>query len=306
MLGSTQPNRVYQGSNLIWEAILAPIAGKHIRFTTTGSTVKFSLFDTAGGTLTATVVGGTGTFTTTNPGGSTSLAWEGTQDNLTVPVEVVITAGPNDLLPSFQGTLFGTSITQIALDCSKFGSLRQSVEDQTVLTSLTAINSSGVTSTIGTFQGCTALTSVSGLDLTNVGEAYVMFNNCSSLTEIPDLDYSHLANLASGFRNCTGLTTVGDIDLSAATNLSELFNGCTSLTSVGVLATSAATATNLMFYLDAALTCVKGVDTLATVTGSAVNMFNGCTALTSPSSANQTIIEAGAVWNAPTCDDINV
>ena len=168
------------------------------------------------------------------------------------------------------------------------------------------------------FRACSALTSVPDMDTSGVTNMRSMFNGCSSLTSVPDMDTSQVTHMGWMFQDCSSLTSLPDMDTSNVTNMDSMFRACSSLTDGNVrligrhpqvsttdmIANSGLTkepfynvvkitlGTNLEArdQLRAALTD-RGLD-YTTVTeipfdiefigsGSAQNMFDGCSSLTS-------------------------
>lgn len=64
----------------------------------------------------------------------------------------------------------------------------------------------GGTSTRYMFDGCSALTTVPAMDTSGVTDMQYMFNGCSSLTKVPDLITDEVSTLQYMFQNCEALT----------------------------------------------------------------------------------------------------
>ena len=80
------------------------------------------------------------------------------------------------------------------------------------------------------FNGCLSLTSVPAMDTSGVTDMSAMFRGCSSLTSVPDMDTSQVTNMLYMFHYCSSLTSVPDMDTSQVTNMSDMFTNCSALT----------------------------------------------------------------------------
>lgn len=154
--------------------------------------------------------------------------------------------------------------------------------------SLSGLDTSGVTSMEGMFQGCTALKSVSlsGIDTSSVTSMRNMFESCSSMTYLNTIgmDTSAVTDMRSMFSNCSSMSTLSlnHLDTSSVTDMGGMFFNCSSASAIYVnsLDVSAVTDMALMFSYCTGLRTLElsGWDT-SNVTD--MNEMFSCSSLTS-------------------------
>lgn len=107
------------------------------------------------------------------------------------------------------------------------------------LTSVASMNTSGVTTLSGCFNGCPALTTLPTPSGNNWKTSAVttflnMFQTCTSLQTIPLLDTSAATTLGNMFNGCAALTSVPALNVANCTNFAQMFLGCSSLQSAPI------------------------------------------------------------------------
>ena len=167
------------------------------------------------------------------------------------------------------------------------------------LTSVPAMITSNVTSMRAMFQSCSSLTTVPAMDTSKGTNMVSMFNTCSSLTYVPDLQASNVEDVTNMFRNCMSLTDgnvrlIGrhpnvdttDMIINSSLTLEPFYDK----DGLPLVQFTLGDGTEARDQFQAELTA-RGLS-YATVTelpfaiqlvgtGSAQNMFDGCTSLTS-------------------------
>jgi hypothetical protein len=187
-------------------------------------------------------------------------------------------------------------------------------------TSINITASSTVTSLYQSFYFCTKLTSLAIADTSNVTIFFHTFRSCNGLVSFPLIDTSAGTDFASAWRDCSGLETFPILDMISADSLYQSWEGCTGLTTFPVLDTSAvrfflyawnncsnltsfpaldtAAGTNFIFAFRGCsdLVTIAALDTTNT-SGASSSLFSGCTSLTSPDSATQTLLASAAGYD---------
>lgn len=106
------------------------------------------------------------------------------------------------------------------------------------LTSIPALDTTGMTSLSRAFVGCNSLTSFPLTDTSNITDFSFAWWGCSSLTSFPSIDTSSGNNFISTWRECSALTSFPLINTENATSLSYTWGGCSNLTSFPLIDTS--------------------------------------------------------------------
>jgi len=181
------------------------------------------------------------------------------------------TSKVTDIESMFEGCPVLTSLDLSNFDTSSVTDMQTMFYESGGLTSLDLSNfdTSNVTSMYAMFYSCSNLTSVdvSSFDTSNVTSMNYMFGSCSSLPslDISNFDTSNSPDMASMFDGCSNITYIkmpDDIDtVKPSGSMYGLFSGCSSLECITKIDTTNASSTN--------------------------NIFNNCTSLVHPTSAEQ-------------------
>lgn len=127
-----------------------------------------------------------------------------------------------------------------------------------------------------------------------------MYQNCTNLTTLPNEEL-HLAseNLKEVFDGCTSLTRIPRLITpdSVDNDFEDAFNGCSSLEVIEEV-NFVGEIFRDTFNGCSSLTCIGGTIDTRNATNTA-RMFDGCTSLTAPNSADQALLLAGAIWTNP-------
>lgn len=119
--------------------------------------------------------------------------------------------------------------------------------DNTLLTTIGAINTSNAITTAGMFSGCTSLQSLPLMDTSNCRDMSDMFYDCTKLRSVPAFDTSLVVDFSSTFSACLSLQTIPQLNTSAARTLGGMFTGCSSLVTIPLISTSTCSDFNGMF-----------------------------------------------------------
>lgn len=98
-----------------------------------------------------------------------------------------------------------------------------------MLTSISSLNTSGLTNASSLLSGCSSLKSLPEMDLDQVTNAYRVFADCSNLTYMPNIDLNKSANMAYAFANCSNISYFNVIMPNVSTNLAGVFENCYSM-----------------------------------------------------------------------------
>ena len=186
------------------------------------------------------------------------------------------------------------SLVNISLfDTSAVTNMDRTFFDCYSLTSFPLFITSSCTRFLGTWTGCTSLESFPLIDTSSAVILHETWLGCSSLTAIPNINTSLCASFHKTFQSCLLLTTIPALDFSSATTTWGTFNSCNALVSLPPLDTGGSNRFDGMFYGCSNLICLSSIDTTLVGAINTLDMFTGCTSLTSPSVAEQTLILNG-------------
>lgn len=228
-LGSEQVNKVYKGSDLIWQK-QAPVQVKALRFTSAGSQT-LGIDTTKLGTVTPS-------FEYSTDNGNTWTAWtvsrpisfgNGTDLYLRGSNTVLAKGGVN-----YTNFVFSTNSP---VNCS--GNIMHLYDYTQDLTAFPSVSGSGSSRGVKfLFQNCTQLVTPPDLPAialdVNGYTYYYMFAGCTSLITSPSLPATTTwASAYEGmFNGCTSLTKIPQLKANALVSMNagyEMFKNCTSI-----------------------------------------------------------------------------
>ena len=96
------------------------------------------------------------------------------------------------------------------------------------------VDTSNVTSMMGTFSSCTSLREVLQLNTSNVTSMSYMFDNCALLKEVPQFDTSNVTEMTGMFQYCELLENVPQFDTSNVIDMYNMFYSCNKLTDTSI------------------------------------------------------------------------
>ena len=295
--GLGQVDRVYRGAALTWENIPWVPDGPDFIVTTNGGDFRLQ----AGAnedTLISEMTAVNGTIEKVN-----SIEWTIVPDSAGTDVEVyVVMASPGtktnfkfSSLSSYQGA---TGVIFNAYQCNDMHNFLSALDN---VTTLTATNTDSVDDMSAMLQDAISMTSLTLGNTDNVLDVSYMFIR-SGMVNIGDLNFPSATAAPYMFYDALSLSSVGNINIPSATAFDRAFKG-SAIQSIGVITSTLCRNFTSMAENCSGLTCIKGIDTTSQ-TGT-TDMFTGCTSLSSPGAANQTLIEGGLNWLSTACDDVN-
>lgn len=148
------------------------------------------------------------------------------------------------------------------------------VSNQDMLTTVTALDTSGVHTMVETFWLCTALTSLPAFNASSMTNAAELFRECTSLVVAPLFNTGNLTNMNGMFYRCTSLASVPAYNTASMVYASSMFCGCTALETAPALMTALCATMDHMFDGCTALKAVPLYDTSSC--NDMNHMFAGC------------------------------
>ncbi len=160
---------------------------------------------------------------------------------------------------------------------------------------LTNFNPRGLTSLTnahGAWSSCGELTSFDASPLTSVTDIYGAWNHCTKLTSFDTSPLTLVIDASTAWQYCEGLTSFDASGLINATRIKMTWDHCLNLTSFDASALTSVVYASYAWSSCAGLICFSRLNSTGfSDIGARTGMLLDCTSLTSPNTAEQTLLQ---------------